>query len=183
MKRISDLNDPVVAGTLQRGGIGILRTDTLYGIVARADDEAAVSRVYRLKHRNKAKSPIVLIASPQQLFDEPSDDEQKLIHDVWPGKVTVVLASKKAPVWIRRGNNSVAYRLPASPALRQLLETTGPLIAPSANPENSPPAMSIEEAYQYFGDSVDVYIDGGRVNDEAPSQILRIADGQVERLR
>ena len=43
------------------------------------------------------------------------------------------------------------------------LEQTGPLIAPSANLQGQPPAKNIQEAYEYFGDAVDLYVDGGTV--------------------
>ncbi len=184
MKVFTDSNDPEVVKTLQHGGVVILRTDTLYGVLARADDDAAVSKVYALKDRDEKKSPIVLISSTDQLFDEPTDLVKQMIAQVWPGKVSVIMPSVHAPVWIRRENNSVAYRLPADKALRELIAKTGPLIAPSANPEGCEPAMSVEEAFDYFGEGVDAYVDGGNVYDDTPSQLLLVRDdGTVERLR
>lgn len=179
-----DYRDSDVIHVLQKGGIAVIRTDTLYGVVARADDQNAVERVYELKGRDDTKSPIVLVASIEQLYDEPTISETQLLDTVWPGKVSVILPSTKAPAWIRRGNESVAYRLPADPKLCALLETTGPLIAPSANPQGQLPAMTIEQAIAYFGDNVDCYVDGGKVLDDTPSQLLRLKDnGEVERLR
>lgn len=185
MKQFTSLDDLELVALLQKGGgIGVLRTDTLYGVVARADSEQAVERVYRLKSRNDAKSPIVLIGSVDQLFDEPNDATRREMSAVWPGKVSIIVPSVKAPHWLTRGNESVAYRLPGSEALRQLLAQTGPLIAPSANPEGKSPAMTIDEAVIYFGNEVDFYVDGGRVDDETPSQLIRLADnGEMERLR
>lgn len=184
MKVFTDSNDPEVVKTLQRGGVVILRTDTLYGVLGRAQDAAAVAKVYDLKDRDEKKSPIVLISSTDQLFDDPTDTIKQLTGKVWPGKVSVIMPSVKAPVWIRRENNSVAYRLPADKSLRDLIAKTGPLIAPSANPEGREPAMSIEEAFDYFGHGVDVYVDGGNVYDDTPSQLLLVRDdGTVERLR
>lgn len=169
---------------LQNGGVGVLRTDTLYGVVARAGDEAAVERVYRLKDRDTAKSPIVLISSDEQLLDVPDEPIRRLMRDVWPGKVSVIVPSLNAPQWIARGNDSVAYRLPDDAKLRHLLEQAGPLIAPSANPEGALPAATIEEAMSYFGESVDFYVDGGTITDGTPSQLLRVdTSGNIERLR
>jgi len=54
---------------LLSGGIGVIRTDTLYGLVASAGNQVAVERVYALKSRDEKKSPIVLIGSVDQLFD------------------------------------------------------------------------------------------------------------------
>ena len=184
MKLFTSVNDPEVAAFLNAGKVGIVRTDTLYGIVCRANFEASVSRVYQLKDRSEHKSPIVLISSPSQLFDQPPVAAKDLLHNVWPGPVSVILPSIHAPVWLRRENDSIAYRLPAEPSLRQLIDTTGPLIAPSANPEGSKPAMNIHEAKDYFGESVDFYVDGGQVQDETPSQLVLVKqDGTTERLR
>ena len=184
MKVFRDVLDPEVVELLRAGGVGVLRTDTLYGVVARADDEAAVARVYRLKGRDEAKSPIVLIGALDQLFDEPDATCAELFVDGWPARTSIIMPSRVAPVWIRRENDSVAYRLPADDELRWLLRQTGPLIAPSANPEGEPPAKNIEEAGAYFGETADFYVDGGTVANSMPSRLLRVApSGELERLR
>lgn len=162
----------------------MLRTDTLYGVVAKADDEAAVRRVYALKGRDDDKSPIVLIATVDQVFDELSPGHQEYVGKVWPGPVSVIVPSRQAPTWIRRGNDSVAYRMPANDELRDLLAATGPLIAPSANPQGMQPAMNIREAKYYFGENVDFYVDQGTVESREPSRLMRLEpNGEVTRLR
>ena len=184
MKLFSSVNHPEITRLLQAGGIGVLRTDTLYGVVARGDDEAAVRRVYELKGRDDDKSPIVLIDTVDQIYDELGNEHVAYVGKVWPGPVSVIVPSRKAPSWIRRGNDSVAYRMPAYDELRTLVGQTGPLIAPSANPQGMQPAMSIREARYYFGDKVDFYVDGGTVEDPKPSQLMRLEpNGEVTRLR
>lgn len=184
MKQVNALTDPQVVECLCSGGIIVARTDTLYGVLARADDEHAVQRVYQLKGRSEHKSPIVLVASRDDIYDPLTDDTQHLVDDSWPGPVSVIVASTDAPVWLRRGNDSVAYRLPDNRELLTLITQTGPLIAPSANPESQIPARSIEEAYAYFGDAVDVYVDGGYIAEGRPSRLARVKpEGGVEWLR
>ena len=184
MKHFTSINNLEVVNLLKAGAIGILRTDTLYGVVADAKNEAAVQRVYKLKERSEHKSPIVLISNKAQVFDDVPSNITKLLEDVWPGPVSVIIPSSKAPLWIRRDNDSVAYRLPNNTDLQQLIAQTGALIAPSANPEGKPPAMSVAEAKVYFGDDVDFYIDGGVVSDASASQLLLVGNnGGVTRLR
>lgn len=179
-----DCLDSEVIDALKHQGVVVLRTDTIYGIVACADDERAVEWVYELKGRDDNKSPIVLVSSVDQLYDDPKTHEAQFLSTVWPGKISVILPSKKAPNWLRRGNESVAYRLPADAKLRTLIDTVGPLIAPSANPQGEAPAMTIQQAIEFFGDKVDYYIDGGEVFDSTPSQLVRVDEnGVVERLR
>ncbi|HET8883881.1 MAG TPA: L-threonylcarbamoyladenylate synthase [Candidatus Saccharimonadales bacterium] len=173
-----------VTAALRAGKIGVIRTDTLYGLVCRADSQAAVERIYQVKGRDDNKSPIVLVASAQQLFDAPDGRTGQLLTTVWPGKVSVIIPTIAAPSWIERGNKSVAYRLPDNTWLQSTLAQTGPLIAPSANPQSRPPAQTIRQAIAYFGEQVDFYVDGGEVTDDTPSQLLCVSvDGAVEKLR
>ena len=184
MLRLTSVNDQELYHVLRAGGIAILRTDTLYGIVCDATDESAVERIFRLKGRDGDKSPIVLIHSIDQMFDTVSTTEREYLESVWPGPVSVIMPSENAPAWIHRSNESVAYRLPARDDLRRLLATVGPLIAPSANPQGQTPAMTIDEAVTYFGDQVDAYVDGGVVMDATPSKLFRFTEqGEVQRLR
>lgn len=183
MRVVDDIDDSVV-DCLQRGGVVVLRTDTLYGIVTRADNQAAVQRVYDIKGRDDTKPSIVLIASHEQLFDELRDAFHQIVDTYWPGPVSIVLPSVHAQQWITRGTGTVAYRLPADDRLRTLIAQAGPLIAPSANPQGQPPATTVQQAIGYFADTVDTYVDGGEVSDLTPSQLLRVDDhGEVERLR
>jgi len=168
---------------LSRGDIAVMRTDTIYGVVGRADLETTVERVYQTKGRTPTKSPIILIAHPSQMFDTYDPSVLAEISTYWPGPNSIILPSNNGPAWITRGNNSIAYRIPAVPELRNLLEQTGPLIAPSANPEGLPPANTIEEARAYFGTSVDHYEDGGVVKQTAPSSLYRYENGAFEKLR
>ena len=184
MEVITDQDVTQIANLLADGAVGVLRTDTLYGIICVASNESSVQRIYQLKGRDDNKPPIVLVANQVQLYDEPTAKGKVLLDKDWPGPVSVVLPSQNAPRWIRRTNDSVAYRLPDNEFIQALLRKTGPLIAPSANPQNAPAATSIQQAIDYFGEELDFYVDGGEVGDVQPSKIYRVLqDGKVEQLR
>jgi L-threonylcarbamoyladenylate synthase len=72
--------------------------------------------------------------------------------------------------------------MPDSPALRVALKHTGPIVAPSANPEGLAPARTLAEAKEYFGTEVDFYVDGGEASLN-PSTIIRDRDGRIEIVR
>lgn len=170
---------------LRSGGVAVIRTDTLYGIVASADDEEAVERVYAIKGRDPHKSCIVLLADMRSAYgrgDELDVDAHRYVSDV---PTSFLIDGSGAPNWLLRENHQLAYRVPGDLSLRQFLAATGPLIAPSANPQGLPPARTIEEAKAYFGNAVDMYVDGGEVSaDTPPSRLIRVNDdGSVERLR
>lgn len=174
-----------LVGLLRSGGVAVIRTDTLYGIVASADSKAAVERVYVIKGRDPHKSCIVLLDDMRSAYgrgDELDTDAHRYHSDV---PTSFLIDGSGAPNWLLRENNQLAYRVPNDLNLRQFLAATGPLIAPSANPQGQPPARTIQEAKAYFGEQVDMYIDDGEVPESTPpSRLLRVHDdSSVERLR
>lgn len=178
--------DPILKETcevLAAGGIAVVRTDTLYGIIARAADSRAVEKVYAAKHRDVSKQCIVLVTGSGTIGKYSAQLAQYGGLDKRPTSV-VVPATTEQP-WVLRGGNSIAYRVVRDEFLRQVVRAVGPVIAPSANPEGLEPARTIEEARQYFGDTVDIYVDGGVVpQDVAASRIIKVrADGSAETLR
>ncbi len=175
-----------VLAELWRGGVGIFPTDTLYGIVAPAFSEAAVERIYRLRKRSKKKPSIILIAAPEDiaLFGIKAGRKERLfLEKAWPGKVSVILSCPGSEFsYLHRGAYTLAFRVPKNAALRRFLKFSGPLIAPSANPEGKPPAQTIREARRYFGDRVDFYIHRGRLGGK-PSRLVELKNGEVKILR
>ncbi|HVX57708.1 MAG TPA: L-threonylcarbamoyladenylate synthase [Candidatus Saccharimonadales bacterium] len=170
---------------LQRpGAIGVMPTDTVYGVVARATDFEAVGRLYALKKRDD--KPGTLIAADLEQLEKLGLKHRylKAVEQYWPGAVSVVIpAAGPALAYLHRGKMSLAVRLPEPPELRALLRQTGPLLTSSANQPGEPPATNIEQARAYFGDGVDFYTDGGDLSQRQPSTIIRIIDDAVEVLR
>ncbi len=173
------------ASILKTGGIGVLATDTLYGVVGQALNQATVERIYSVKERTPTKPFIILISDPAdvELFGiNLTREEERILEQYWPGPVSVILDCFGPKFeYLHRDTHSLAFRLPAKPELTSLIARTGPLVAPSANPEGLTPAPSIDAARAYFGDTVDFYI-GGPVGDK-PSKIIKITSGGVEILR
>jgi len=168
---------------LKKDGIGVLLTDTIYGLVGSAFSKKAVSKIYHLKKRNLKKPMIILISSlaDLSLFKIKLDKElKKRLNQFWPGKISIILPclSKKFN-HLHRGTNSLAFRLPAKKKLLRLLRLTGPLAAPSANIESYPPALTVKEAKKYFGDKIDFYLDEGRAKTKLPSTLIELKKGKV----
>lgn len=186
MRLFTSLNDPALIDSLSTGGVVVLPSDTLYGIVARATDQRAVERMYRVRGRAPEKPFIILVADRWQIADTElwTDEHRRLADKYWPGPLSLVApTSQKTPEYLHRGTHTLAYRIPNDPELRKLLSATGPLIAPSANPEGKPPATTLAEAQAYFGDTIDGYVDGGAIDDRAPSTVAGIKDGKVHIFR
>ena len=167
---------------LKEGGVAVIPTDTLYGLVASAFNKKAIERIYKIKNRDKSKPLIVLISSVSQLKDFGIKGD---FAKIFQPKVSVLLECKSPKFkYIHRGTGEIAFRLTSkrNKNLYYLISKVGPIVAPSANRESEKPAETIKEAKEYFNSSVDCYIDGGRKIGE-PSTLIRIKNGEIEILR
>lgn len=175
-----------VIRSLKNSGVGVLPTDTLYGLVGLALSKKAVRKIYRIRKRNPKKPMIILINSLAnlKLFSvKISKQQEKLLKKIWPGPISVILPCKSAKFfYLHRGTKSLAFRLPKNKWLRAVLKKTGPLVAPSANFEGSSPAKTIPEAKKYFGDQADFYIDHGTLDSE-PSTLISLEKVKIKMIR
>jgi L-threonylcarbamoyladenylate synthase len=175
---------------LQKGGVAIMPTDTIYGMVGKAENENTVERIYEIKNRNSKKPCIVLIGNMNELkkFSVVLSEMQKnKLKEFWingscPTSIVLDCPDERF-FYLHRGGKTLAFRIPALPSLRNLLLKTGPLIAPSANLETIPPSENVEDAKKYFGDSVDLYLDGGTIHSKASKLIKLHKDGSITVLR
>ena len=174
-----------VASLLNKpGAVGIIPTDTVYGIVARAQDPEAVSRLYELKNREN-KPGTLLAANIEQLQKLGLKHRYlKAVEQYWPGPISVVIpCADPALNYLHQGKMSLAVRIPDDPLFQKVLKQTGPLVSTSANQPGQKISNTINEAKSVFGDKVEFYVDGGDLTDREPSTIIRIVDDAVEVLR
>lgn len=171
---------------LKKGGVGVLPTDTLYGLVGSALFKKAVERIYRLRARDPGKPMIVLLSSLDDLeiFGVGiSKDARGVLRKIWPGKISVVLPCPlKKYKYLHRGLETIAFRVPKKAALRRLLKQTGPLVAPSVNISGQPPARTLAEAKKYFGVRVDFYYGRTKLTG-LPSTLVAYQSGKWKVLR
>ena len=181
MHKSNDKEVKQVADALQRGGIVVVRTDTLYGVIALAENKDAVAKVYAAKRRNPTKQCIVLLARDAQADNQRLTKYEHLIqaHSNAQTPTSVIVPASYEPSWLLNGEgDSVAYRFVNNAFLEAVIRAVGPVIAPSANPEGEPPARTIEEAKAYFGQAVDYYVDGGEVPVlTSASQVIKVLPG------
>ena len=172
--------------TIKKDGIGIVPTDTLYGIVGSAFSKQAVKRIYTVKGRDENKPFIILVSSVSDLKKfgiVVSLFQKKFLENIWPNSVSVIIPCPlKKFEYLHRGSRSLAFRLPKNKKLQQFLKKTGPLVAPSANPQGEKPAETVREAKKYFGTHIDFYVSDGRKNGK-PSTIVSLENEKPTLLR
>lgn len=183
MQRFQNITDADVTARLLSGSVGVIPTDTVYGLACRAADKPAVARLYALKRREN-KPGTVIAADLQQLVDLGLKARYlKAVERFWPNPLSVVIPCDETQAYLHQGKRSLAVRIPADESLRGLLSRTGPLLTSSANQPGEPPATTLAEARAYFDDQVDFYVDGGNLAGRLPSTVVRVVDDAIEILR
>jgi len=106
---------------LQNSGVGVLPTDTLYGVVGLALNPQSVERIYTVKERNTNKPLIVLISDLSDLSQFGIDltpQTSEMLNRYWPGPVSIILLCMDEQfTYLHRRTNSLAFRLPNNPQL------------------------------------------------------------------
>jgi L-threonylcarbamoyladenylate synthase len=181
---LTSIKDKRLAVILGSGSIGVLPTDTLYGLVCIASDVKAVSRLYKIKSREKKPGTIVASSIEQLVHLGIKRRYLTAVSQYWPGPISIVVPTDNPDLeYVDMGVGSLALRVVADKGLINLLDQTGPLLTSSANMPGKNPANNMAEVQKYFGDSVDFYVDGGDFSDRKPSTLIKIIDDSIEVLR
>lgn len=170
---------------IKNDGIGVIPTDTIYGIVAPLFSKNAVERIFVAKNRPQDKRVgTILISSPDQINKYVDSKKLFMAQTFWPGPVSVELPVVHSLEYAHRGNGTLAFRMPNDQELLDFIAKTGPLASSSANIADGEPSVDINQAMKIFGSKVDFYIDKGDLSDHQPSKIIKIHDnGEIEVIR
>lgn len=172
---------------VREGKLIVLPTDTVYGIGADAFDPAAVQSLRDAKGRGRSVPPPVLVGDPSVLLalavDVP-DYAETLAETFWPGALTLILRAQPTLSWdLGETRGTVALRMPDDPVALDLLRRTGPLAVSSANRHGKPAATTVVDAASQLGDTVEVYLDGGKARLGTSSTIVDTTVEPAEILR
>lgn len=180
------LGDRKIIDMLKGGAIGVLPTDTVYGVVCDAFNKDAIERMYKTCKRDTNKRFIMIISEVSDLdkFGVQLSEKAHAIADkAWPGKISIVMECHGRDIdFLLRGGKTLAFRVPDDQKLRKLLNETGPLATTSANPQGKSISETIEQAKNYFQDQLDFYIDSGKLGIE-PSTIIKLTGDKAEIIR
>ena len=167
------------ADLLNRGGVAVIPTDTVYGLAAHPSHPAAVERLYAIKGRD-ARKPIALLATDADAVTAfgatmPSA-AAKLAAERWPGALTLVLPC---------GDEYEGFRVPDHAWTRKLLaKCGGALRVTSANLSGRRPATDAPQALADVGLSADLVVDDGVSPGGVPSTVVKVLpDGTLQTLR
>jgi L-threonylcarbamoyladenylate synthase len=183
MQVFKNLLDPEIAKLLQNGAVGIIPTDTIYGVVCLAANKEAVQRLYELKKREEKPGTLTAADIEQLIALGIKKRYLTAVQHFWPNPISVIIPTGFNLQYLDQGKMSLAIRIPKDKNLIGFLKKSGPLLTSSANKPGETPAATVKEAQKYFGNEIDFYVDGGDLRGHQPSTVIRIVDDAIEVLR
>lgn len=164
---------------LRRGGLVAFPTETVYGIAVAATLPDAVERLYALKQRPRGKPMTLMIADASEVerrCPRIPPAARALMKRHWPGPLTLVLRDADGRM--------TGFRCPNHPiALGLVTAARVPLLVPSANVSDEPPAVDAAGVLAAFPTGLDVVIDGGSAAGGVPSSVVEVEGDRVSVLR
>lgn len=173
------------AAILRGGGLVAVPTETVYGLAARADSEAAVAKIYAAKGRPSFNPLIVHVASVHDAHKlaEFCSVASRLAEEHWPGPLTLVLPRRRdarLADMVTSGLPTIALRCPAHPVMRAVIEGTGvPLAAPSANRSGFVSPTTVDHVLATLDGLIDAVVDGGATRAGLESTIVAVREGGI----
>lgn len=183
------------AGCIRSGGLLGLPTETVYGLAANADDDAAVAQIFKAKGRPADHPLIVHVADASAVahyVSELPEFAAQLMRAFWPGPLTLILPRRPGvAVAAAGGNLTIGLRCPSHPVARAvlnaLLDKAIPLCvwglaAPSANQFGRVSPTTAAHVQGEFGNDL-LILDGGACHVGIESTIIDCSRGQPVLLR
>ena len=188
-----DASVQAAAETLQAGQLLGLPTETVYGLAADSDNDAAVAQIFTAKGR-PANHPLIVhvadAAAITRYAKEVPVFAQQLIDAFWPGPLTLILPRlPNAAKASTGGQDSVGLRCPSHPvahavlkACQQLTPPVWGVSAPSANKFGRVSPTTAQHVATEFGDDL-LVLDGGACEVGIESTIVDCTRGVPVLLR
>jgi len=172
---------------VKKGGIAIIPTDTVYGIVCDALNEESVRRVYEIKNRDYSKAMIILVSDEDMLkkyVSNISPLEQEIINKYWPGPLTIIFKKKNIPNIVTSNTDEIGIRMPKDEALINLIKRLDkPIVATSANISSQKTITNVSLLEKEIKDLVYDIEDDGTIENESSTIIKVINNNEVKIIR
>jgi tRNA threonylcarbamoyl adenosine modification protein (Sua5/YciO/YrdC/YwlC family) len=194
IKKIYDRNNSQelidhVVKVLEKGGVIIYPTDTMYAMGCSIQSQQAVNRICEIKQIKPAKNRFSFICADLSSianFAKVSDFAFKLLKRYLPGPYTFVLpASSKVPSVLVQGKKTVGIRIPDYQPILDIVKQLGHPLLTTTLPQDS---LEVEEytdpslIFERYENQVDLVLDGG-YGGHFPSSVIEISDDSVEIIR
>jgi tRNA threonylcarbamoyl adenosine modification protein (Sua5/YciO/YrdC/YwlC family) len=177
-----------VVEALQRGGIIIYPTDTVYGLGCDILQQKAVERICRIKKIDPKKAQLSFVCSDLSHlsdFAKPlSNPVYRLLKEYLPGPYTFILpASKMVPKILQSKKDTIGLRIPDNKIAMAIIKELGrPILSASLPGEMVEDYTDPEVMYENFRNEVDYVVDGG-IGGTVPSTIIDCTNNEPVLIR
>lgn len=189
---MSNYNDDIknCLETLNKGGLILYPTDTIWGIGCDATNKNAIEKIYRLKKRPDKKAMIILMADKKDIsnyVEEP--DERVFEHLNNTAKPTTVIynKAKNLPGNLINSDGSIAIRIIKDDFCKELLlQFKKPIVSTSANISGETFPRDYHAIATEIKNGVDYIVQHRRHDSMSlqPSSIIKLnSDGKIEVIR
>lgn len=176
----SSLNDRYldeVAETLEKGGIIIYPTDTLYALGCDALNNGAIERLCKVKGMNPQKQTLSIVCDGLSMASEYAriDNEAfRILRTNLPGAFTFILPAATTLPKVFKGRRTVGVRVPDNAIARAIAERLGHPVLSTSIPQDEDGVDPVALAMEYE-DVASLLIDGGE-GDGVASTVVDITD-------
>lgn len=172
---------------LKTGEVVAVPTETVYGLAASLQSEAAIQKIFQLKGRPSDNPLIIHISEANQISSfaaDIPDDFAALAKAFWPGPLALVIPviPDSVPSIVRANLPTAAFRIPNHPIALALIRQSGPIVMPSANLSGTPSSTCRKHVEADFGDDFPV-LDGDFCSKGVESTILIYQDQRWQIIR
>jgi tRNA threonylcarbamoyl adenosine modification protein (Sua5/YciO/YrdC/YwlC family) len=173
---------------LDKGGVIIYPTDTIYGLGCDIHQPKAIQKVCRIKNIDPAKAQLSFICydlSDLSRFTKTiSTSTYRLLKHHLPGPYTFILpASREVPKLLKNKKDTIGLRVPDNLIARSIVKELGrPILSASLPGEMVEEYTDPELIYRNFSGQVDVVVDGG-IGGMTPSTVIDCTGDEPVMLR
>lgn len=173
---------------LQRGGIIIYPTDTIYGLGCDILAHKAIEKICHIKKVNPKKAQLSFICSDLSHLSEYAKQIPtatfRLLKEYLPGPYTFILpASKMVPKILQSKKDTIGLRIPDNKIAQAIINELGrPILSASLPGEMVEDYTDPEIMHENFMYEVDVVIDGG-IGGVVPSTVIDCTGPEPELIR
>lgn len=176
---------------LERGGLVVFPSDTVYGLLADAQNPKAVDKLLAFKERRPGQAISVFVADKAMAenYIILNQNAANTINNLLPGPFTVIAESKhQTDPRLEAENGSLGIRIPDFPLILELVARFGkPLTATSANLSGKPSVYRPDALLKSLSDKkkslLDLIVDAGNLPKNKPSTVIDTTTGQFRTLR
>lgn len=166
---------------LEKGGVIVYPTDTLYGIGADATNENAIDRIIKIKKRKDDKFSAIIEKSKIKEYAIIPKKYFERINNLLPGPYTFLLKAKKKLPIVK--DSIIGVRVPKNRFCTLLAKTfKKPIISTSANISGKNPHYMFDSIPNEIKKKVDLLIDGGKCKYQKGSTIIDLVNKKILRI-